>query len=182
MAVGANVAVGAAVAVGAGVAKRQLVLKTYVLFGGNTGFSESGGGTTVTSPVSRVGPYETRPTIKPEPGAPNRESEGSAAAFRAELADVEKRADDLRKQLARVQALERRKAELEAEQVTIEAYYQARLAEMQSQYDKLLGEIDDAKRVAQEQVYRTFHDNASVVPPPDHPASPAASASRSRVD
>ena len=60
----------------------------------------AGGGTTVTSPVSRVGPYETRPTIKPEPGAPNRESEGSAAAFRAELADVEKRADDLRKQLA----------------------------------------------------------------------------------
>ena len=48
VAVGANVAVGAAVAVGAGVAKRQLVLKTYVLFGGNTGLSESGGGTTVT--------------------------------------------------------------------------------------------------------------------------------------
>ena len=48
MAVGANVAVGAAVAVGAGVAKRQLVLKTYVLFGGNTGLSESGGGTMVT--------------------------------------------------------------------------------------------------------------------------------------
>jgi len=46
--VGANVAVGAAVAVGAGVANRQLVLKTYVLFGGNTGLSESGGGTTVT--------------------------------------------------------------------------------------------------------------------------------------
>ena len=46
--VGANVAVGAAVAVGAGVANRQLVLKTYVLFGGNTGFSESGGGTMVT--------------------------------------------------------------------------------------------------------------------------------------
>ena len=48
VAVGANVAVGAAVAVGAGVANRQLVLKTYVLFGGNTGFSESGGGTMVT--------------------------------------------------------------------------------------------------------------------------------------
>ena len=31
--VGANVAVGAAVAVGAGVANRQLVLKTYVLWG-----------------------------------------------------------------------------------------------------------------------------------------------------
>ena len=46
--VGANVAVGAAVAVGAGVANCQLVLKTYVLFGGNTGLSESGGGTMVT--------------------------------------------------------------------------------------------------------------------------------------
>ena len=48
VAVGEAVTVGAAVAVGAGVAKRQLVLKTYVLFGGNTGLSESGGGTMVT--------------------------------------------------------------------------------------------------------------------------------------
>lgn len=79
---------------------------------------------------------------------------------------------DLRKQLARVQQLERRKLEQEAEQQTIEAYYQARLEEMQAQYDKLLSEIDDAKRAAQEQVYRAFHDDApiaqggvAVVPP-----------------
>lgn len=51
-----------------------------------------------------------------------------------------------------MQQLERRKQEQEAEQQTIEAYYQARLEEMQAQYDKLLSEIDDAKRVAQEQV------------------------------
>ena len=48
LALGTGVTVGALVAVGAGVANRQLVLKTYVLFGGNTGFSESGGGTMVT--------------------------------------------------------------------------------------------------------------------------------------
>ena len=66
--------------------------------------------------------------------------------------------------MGRVQALERRKQEMEAEQQTVEAYYQARLEEMQAQYDKLLGEIDDAKRVAQEKVYSAFHDDASVVP------------------
>lgn len=67
---------------------------------------------------------------------------------------------DLRKQLARVAALERRKQEQEAEQQTIEAYYQARLEEMQGQYDRLLGEIDDAKRDAQTKVYASFHDDA----------------------
>ena len=71
---------------------------------------------------------------------------------------------DLRKQLARVAALERRKQEQEAEQQTIEAYYQARLEEMQAQYDRLLGEIDDAKRDAQVKVYKTFQDDAPVVP------------------
>ena len=47
---------------------------------------------------------------------------------------------DLRKQLSRVAALERRKQEQEAEQQTIEAYYQARLEEMQAQYDRLLAD------------------------------------------
>jgi DNA anti-recombination protein RmuC len=79
---------------------------------------------------------------------------------------------DLRKQLARVAQLERRKQEQEAEQQTIEAYYQARLEEMQSQYEKLLGEIDDAKKHAQDQVYRKFDSNAPVVPPPEAPGSP----------
>ena len=71
---------------------------------------------------------------------------------------------DLRKQLARVAALERRKQEQEAEQQTIEAYYQARLEEMQGQYEKLLAEIDDAKRDAQVKVYKTFQDDAPVLP------------------
>ena len=71
---------------------------------------------------------------------------------------------DLRKQLARVAALERRKQEQEAEQQTIEAYYQARLEEMQAQYDRLLAEIDDAKRDAQVKVYKTFQDDAAVLP------------------
>lgn len=71
---------------------------------------------------------------------------------------------DLRKQLARVALLERQKLEGEAEQQTIEAYYQARLEEMQTQYDRLLTEIDDAKRSAQDKVYRDFHDDAPVVP------------------
>ncbi len=71
---------------------------------------------------------------------------------------------DLRKQMARVQALERRKAEQEAELQTVEAYYQARLDEMNAQYNKLLGEIDDAKRVAQQKVYSTFNDDAPVLP------------------
>ena len=57
---------------------------------------------------------------------------------------------DLRKQMQRVATYERRKQEQEAEQQTVEAYYQARLEEMQAQYDKLLSEIDDAKRAAQE--------------------------------
>ena len=72
---------------------------------------------------------------------------------------------DLRKQLSRVAALERRKQEQEAEQQTIEAYYQARLEEMQAQYDRLLAEIDDAKRDAQVKVYKTFQDDAPVLPP-----------------
>ena len=38
---------------------------------------------------------------------------------------------------------------------------------MQSQYDRLLSEIDDAKRHAQEKVYRKFDDNAPVVPSED---------------
>ena len=71
---------------------------------------------------------------------------------------------DLRKQLSRVAALERRKQEQEAEQQTIEAYYQARLEEMQAQYDRLLSEIDDAKRDAQAKVYKTFQDDAAVLP------------------
>jgi len=84
---------------------------------------------------------------------------------------------DLRKQLARVAQLERRKQEQEAEQQTIEAYYQARLEEMQSQYDRLLGEIDDAKKSAQDKVFRTFDSDAPVVPPPDAPGSPKRMAS-----
>ena len=81
---------------------------------------------------------------------------------------------DLLKQLARVAQLERRKQEQEAEQQTIEAYYQARLEEMQAQYDKLLGEIDDAKRTAQEKVFHTFDETAAVVPPPEQePSSPS---------
>ena len=69
---------------------------------------------------------------------------------------------DLRKQL-HVAALGR-KQEQEAEQQTIEAYYQARLEEMQAQYDRLLAEIDDAKRDAQVKVYKTFQDDAAVLP------------------
>ena len=76
---------------------------------------------------------------------------------------------DLRKQLARVAALEKRKQEQEAEQQTIEAYYQARLEEMQGQYERLLGEIDNAKRDAQVKVYKGFEDNAEVVPVPGRP-------------
>ena len=71
---------------------------------------------------------------------------------------------DLRKQLARVAQLERRKQEQEAEQQTIEAYYQARLEEMQGQYDRLLTEIDEAKRDAQVKVYKSFDDDAPVLP------------------
>ena len=44
------------------------------------------------------------------------------------------------------------------------AYYQARLEEMQAQYDRLLSEIDDAKRDAQAKVYKTFQDDAAVLP------------------
>ena len=36
---------------------------------------------------------------------------------------------------------------------------------MQGQYEKLLREIDDAKRDAQVKVYKTFQDDAPVVPP-----------------
>ena len=35
---------------------------------------------------------------------------------------------------------------------------------MQAQYDRLLSEIDDAKRDAQVKVYKTFQDDAPVVP------------------
>ena len=43
---------------------------------------------------------------------------------------------------------------------------QARLEEMQAQYDRLLSEIDDAKRDAQVKVYKTFQDDAPVLPSP----------------
>ena len=72
---------------------------------------------------------------------------------------------DLRKQMQRVAQLERRKQEMEAEAATVEAYYKARLDEMQSQYDRLLADIEGAKQAAQDQVFRTFDDNAPVVSP-----------------
>lgn len=71
---------------------------------------------------------------------------------------------DLGKQVQRVAQLERRKQELEAEQQTIEAYYQARLEEMQTQYDKLLGEVESAKQAARDEVFKTFDDNREHVP------------------
>ena len=87
---------------------------------------------------------------------------------------------DLRKQLARVAALERRKQEQEAEQQTIEAYYQARLEEMQGQYDRLLNEIDDAKRDAQVKVYKQFEDDAPVLGGPSGPRPRAVVGRRHR--
>ena len=72
---------------------------------------------------------------------------------------------DLRKQMQRVAQLERRKQEMEAEAATVEAYYKARLEEMQSQYDRLLADIEGAKQAAQDQVFRTFDDNAPRLSP-----------------
>lgn len=72
---------------------------------------------------------------------------------------------DLRKQMQRVAQLERRKQEMEAEAATVEAYYKARLDEMQSQYDRLLADIEGAKQAAQDQVFRTFDDNAPRLSP-----------------
>jgi len=60
---------------------------------------------------------------------------------------------DLLKQVQRAAALERRKLELEAEQQTIEAYYQARLDEMQAQYDRLLTEVEGTKSAARDEAY-----------------------------
>lgn len=50
--------------------------------------------------------------------------------------------NDLREQMQLVQQLERRKQEQEAEKQTIEAYYEARLEEMQTQYDRLLADVE----------------------------------------
>ncbi|KAL1524066.1 hypothetical protein AB1Y20_018977 [Prymnesium parvum] len=72
---------------------------------------------------------------------------------------------DLRKQMQRVALLERRKLEQEAEQQTIEAYYQARLDEMQAQYDRLLSEIDESKRQAPQETSRPSDSNASSIIP-----------------
>ena len=52
-----------------------------------------------------------------------------------------------------------------AEAATVEAYYKARLDEMQSQYDRLLADIEGAKQAAQDQVFRTFDDNAPRLSP-----------------
>ena len=60
---------------------------------------------------------------------------------------------DLHAQVQRAAALERRKLELEAEQQTIEAYYQARLDEMQAQYDRLLTEVEGTKSAARDEAY-----------------------------
>jgi len=48
--------------------------------------------------------------------------------------------NDLREQMKLVASHERRKQEQEVERETVEAYYNARLQEMQSQYDKLLAQ------------------------------------------
>ena len=66
---------------------------------------------------------------------------------------------DLRKQVQRAAALERRKQELEAEQHTIEAYSQARLDEMQTQYDRLLAEVAGAKSAARSEILGSLDDN-----------------------
>ena len=72
--------------------------------------------------------------------------------------------NDLREQMSRVAQLERRKQEQEAEKQTIEAYYEARLEEMQTQYDRLLADVEGAKQEARAEVFRTFDDNSAVVP------------------
>jgi len=76
---------------------------------------------------------------------------------------------DLLKQVQRAAALERRKLELEAEQQTIEAYYQARLDEMQAQYDRLLTEVEGAKSAARDEAIRAALDKAepATSPAPD---------------
>ena len=56
---------------------------------------------------------------------------------------------------------------------TIEAYYEARLEEMQAQYDRLLADVEGAKQAAKAEVYRTFDDNSAVVPDDGAPKSPA---------
>jgi len=81
--------------------------------------------------------------------------------------------NDLREQMARVAQLERRNQEQEAEKQTIEAYYEARLEEMQAQYDRLLADVECAKQAAKAEVYRTFDDNSAVVPADDVPKAPA---------
>ena len=71
---------------------------------------------------------------------------------------------DLRKQMQRVAQLERRKQEMEAEAATVEAYYKARLDEMQTQYDRLLADIEGAKQAAQDQVFHVGRQRAAPEP------------------
>ena len=52
---------------------------------------------------------------------------------------------------------------------------------MQAQYDRLLGEIDDSKRAAQQEVYRAFDDDAPVIPPGGTPGSPNRKGSPPKV-
>lgn len=82
---------------------------------------------------------------------------------------------DLRKQLQLLAALDRRKQEQESEKQTIEAYYEARIDEMQTQYDRLLADIDQVKQAAKEEVFKTFDDHMPVVPlkPEEAAAKPA---------
>lgn len=54
--------------------------------------------------------------------------------------------NDLREQMQQVAAAERRKQEWDAERQTVEAYYNARIEEMQAEYDKLLAETEGAGR------------------------------------
>ena len=58
---------------------------------------------------------------------------------------------------------------------------QARLDEMQAQYDRLLSEIDDSKRAAQQEVYRAFDDDAPVIPAGGVPGSPTRAGSPPNV-
>ena len=81
---------------------------------------------------------------------------------------------DLRTQASRVAQLERRKQESEAERQTVEAYYEARLEEMQTQYNRLLADIDSAKQSAKDEVFRNYSlgDNDPVVPNQSSPSQP----------
>ena len=81
---------------------------------------------------------------------------------------------DLRTQASRVAQLERRKQESEAERQTVEAYYEARLEEMQTQYNRLLADIDSAKQSAKDEVFRNYSlgDNDPVVPNQPSPSQP----------